>query len=106
MPTGYRPTQAQAFGAGQVRAFGQRVRAARERIGWSQEKLAFVCGFHRTYAGNVERGAVNPSLYNILRLATGLGVDPAELVAGLGPVEMPPSPLVRWMTDEKEADQA
>jgi transcriptional regulator with XRE-family HTH domain len=76
------------------RAFGQRIRAARKRLGLSQERLAFVCGFHRTYTANLERGAVNPSLYNILRLATGLGVDPGELVEGLGPVELPPSPLL------------
>lgn len=105
-PTRDRPTHAQAFGASQLREFGRRVRAARERVGWSQEKLAFVCDYHRSYAGNVERGAVNPSLYNLLRLATGLGIDPAELVRALGPVELPPSPLLRWMmTAKEEPDQ-
>jgi transcriptional regulator with XRE-family HTH domain len=64
-------------------------------MGLSQEKLAFVCGFHRTYVGNLERGEVNPSLSNILRVATGLGVDPGELIRGLGPVNLPPSPLIR-----------
>jgi transcriptional regulator with XRE-family HTH domain len=78
-----------------VQEFGRRVRAARERLGISQEKFAFVCGLHRTYPGAVERGEVNPTLYTVARLATGLGVDLSELVSGLPSVELPPSPLLR-----------
>ena len=78
-----------------AREFGRRVRAVRERTGISQEKLAFVCGFHRTYLGSIERGEVNPSLYNIVRVATGLGIDASELVRDLPPTEFPPSPLMR-----------
>lgn len=65
--------------------FGSRVRARRAEKGFSQEKLAELAGLHRTYVGHVERGEVNPTLWNILRLASALGVDPAELVAQLQP---------------------
>jgi transcriptional regulator with XRE-family HTH domain len=78
-----------------TRAFGSQVRAARERLGVSQEKLAFRCGFHRTYLGGIERGELNPSLYSVARLAAGLGLSVSELVSGLPPVEPPPSPLLR-----------
>jgi transcriptional regulator with XRE-family HTH domain len=78
-----------------AKAFGRQVRAARERLGISQEKLAFVGGFHRTYIGNLERGEVNPSLYNVVRVATALGVEPGELVRDLPPVDLPLPPLLR-----------
>jgi transcriptional regulator with XRE-family HTH domain len=46
----------------------------------SQERLAEKCGLHRTYIGHVERGEVNVALYNIIRIAAALKVDPSELV--------------------------
>jgi transcriptional regulator with XRE-family HTH domain len=65
--------------------FGGRVRAIRERAGYSQEGFAERTGLHRTYVGSVERGERNVSLRNIIRLAEALGVDPAQLVKGLRP---------------------
>lgn len=65
--------------------FGKRVHRARSALGISQEQLADVAGFHRTYIGHLERGEVNPSLYNVVRLAAALCVDPAELVTKLRP---------------------
>jgi transcriptional regulator with XRE-family HTH domain len=82
-----RPKQGQA----QAQAFGERVRAARQALSEasgqrvSQEALAERTGLHRTYIGHVERGEVNVALYNILRIADALEVDPAELVRGLKP---------------------
>lgn len=49
----------------------------------SQERLAELSGLHRTYIGHVERGEVNVALYNIVRIAAALGVDPGELVRDL-----------------------
>jgi transcriptional regulator with XRE-family HTH domain len=63
--------------------FGERVRNARTARGDSQERLAERCGLHWTFIGQVERGRRNVSLHNILKLAAGLGIDPAELVRGL-----------------------
>lgn len=64
---------------------GRRVRASRKTARLSQEKLGELAGLHRTYIGHLERGEVNPSLYNIIRVAAALKVDPAELVQGLKP---------------------
>lgn len=65
--------------------FGRRVRARREELGISQERLAELAGLHRNYVGSVERGERNVALRNILRLAVALKADPGELVAGLRP---------------------
>jgi transcriptional regulator with XRE-family HTH domain len=60
-------------------AFGQRVRAIRNRRGVSQEGLALQCGLDRTYISGIERGTRNPSLTNILKIATALDVPPSDL---------------------------
>lgn len=62
---------------------GRRVRAGRENLGISQEEFGERSDLHRTYIGRLERGEVNPSLSNLVRLADGLGVDLGELVRGL-----------------------
>ncbi|HVF76138.1 MAG TPA: helix-turn-helix transcriptional regulator [Acidimicrobiales bacterium] len=66
---------------------GRRVRASRKASRLSQEKLGELAGLHRTYIGHLERGEVNPSLNNIIRVAAALDVDPADLVKGLRPNE-------------------
>lgn len=78
-------------GVAQAREFGRRVRRFREAMEddrgrtVSQERLAELSGLHRTYIGHVERGEVNVALYNIVRIADALDVDPAVLVSGLRP---------------------
>ena len=64
---------------------GERVRARRQALGLSQEALAHQIGIHWTFLGQIERGQRNLSLHNLLKVAKGLGVDPAELVEGLKP---------------------
>jgi len=69
--------------------FGSRVRAARQALTApdgrkvSQERLAESAGLHWTYIGHVERGEVSVALFNIVRLADALEVDPGILVEGL-----------------------
>ncbi len=61
-------------------ALGQRVCALREAAGLTQEGLAHAAGLHWTYVGQIERGERNLTYKNVLKLARGLGVDPAELM--------------------------
>lgn len=59
--------------------FGRGIRARREELGLSQEKLAERCGFDRTYISMLERGTRNPSLLNVVKLAKGLGTSVSNL---------------------------
>jgi transcriptional regulator with XRE-family HTH domain len=63
-----------------LKEFGKSVRAHRQRLGVSQEKLAEFADLHRTYVADIERGNRNVGLVNIVRLADALGVEPGELV--------------------------
>ncbi len=74
-------------GAPQAQEIGRRIRQHRESMkpALSQESLANQSGVHRTYIGHVERGEVNLTVWNLIRIADALSIDPAELVRGLRP---------------------
>lgn len=57
------------------------VRAARERVGLSQEDLAYKAAVDRSYLWGIERGTRNPSVLVVAKLAEALGVKAAELLA-------------------------
>ena len=59
------------------------MRERRSQLGLSQEALADRSELHWTYFGQVERGQVNVSLHNILRIAEALEVDAGSLVERL-----------------------
>ncbi|MDA8339703.1 MAG: helix-turn-helix transcriptional regulator [Nitrospiraceae bacterium] len=63
--------------------FGKNVRIYREGSGISQEKLAHLCGLHRTYIGSIERGERNISLENIQKIADALQVKIIDLFEGI-----------------------
>lgn len=66
-----------------LRILGERVRAARKELGWSQESLAFECEIDRSYIGGVERGERNLSFLTLCQIARTLGCDVAALTADL-----------------------
>lgn len=66
-----------------LHALGQRIRARRTELGWSQEQAAHECGVHWTYLGQVERGQRSPRVENLLKLAAGLRTTPGLLLDGL-----------------------
>jgi CheY-like chemotaxis protein len=51
---------------------GAAIKAQRSTLGISQEELAYRAGLHRTYVSDVERGARNPSLESVEKLAQAL----------------------------------
>jgi len=61
-------------------AFGEAVRAERERKGLSQEALGFEAELDRTYVSGIERGVRNPTVVTIRRIAEALGVAPSRLM--------------------------
>jgi transcriptional regulator with XRE-family HTH domain len=58
--------------------FGQALKELREKRGLSQERLADAMNVHRNTIALVERGARNPSLEMIQRLAKALSVKPGK----------------------------
>nr|WP_254668147.1 helix-turn-helix transcriptional regulator [Hydrogenophaga sp. PML113] len=64
-------------------AFGATVRKHRHDKLITQEELAERASLHANYIGSVERGERNVSLFNIWRIAHGLGMTAADLVADL-----------------------
>ncbi len=65
------------------KSFGKRVRALRSEKDMTLEMLAEAADLHERYVGSVERGERNLSLFNVWRLAKGLGITTAELVQEL-----------------------
>lgn len=61
------------------RDFGIQVRVARKSLNISQEELGFRTGLDRTYISGIERGARNPSLKNIGKIAKALKIPLPEL---------------------------
>lgn len=65
------------------RLFGQKVRLAREKKGWSQDRLSEESGLHRTYISGIERGVRNPTIEIVQQIAIALKVDIKDLFAGI-----------------------
>jgi len=58
---------------------GSAIKAYRTSLGISQEELAHRAGLHRTYVSDLERGARNPSIESIEKLARALRISVAKL---------------------------
>ena len=59
---------------------GHNLRRLREAKGLSQEKFAFEASIHRTYISDIERGARNPTIIVVQKLADALGVTASDLL--------------------------
>ena len=58
---------------------GEAIKKARSVLGISQEELAKRSGLHRTYVSDIERGARNPTVGSIQKIAQALQVPVAKL---------------------------
>src|SRR5919108_4297954 len=63
---------------------GAAIRRKRSILGISQGELAKRSGLHRTYVSDLERGARNPSIQSIEKLADALQVSISKLFATEG----------------------
>lgn len=64
---------------------GQRIAEQRDAKGLSQEELADRSHLHRTHMGPLERGEVEMGTLTVRQIAHGLGIDPGDLLDGIGP---------------------
>jgi transcriptional regulator with XRE-family HTH domain len=63
--------------------FAANLRRIRQEKKVSQEELALRCELHRTEISLLERAGREPRLGTLVKLAGALGVEPAELCAGI-----------------------
>ena len=61
-----------------TQTFAKNMKKLRKARALSQEKLADLCGLHRTYVGAVERAERNITLMKAQQIAKALGVSLAE----------------------------
>jgi transcriptional regulator with XRE-family HTH domain len=59
---------------------GTNIRRLRLAKGWSQEVFADEADIHRTYVSDIERGARNPTITIVEKLAKPLGVSASSLL--------------------------
>ena len=65
------------------KVLGDNIRAYRNSLKWSQEKLAEKADLHRNYIGDIERGEENVSVDALMRIASALKVQLTDLVRGI-----------------------
>lgn len=62
-----------------LNTFANNVKKYRLSIGLSQEKLAEMCGLHRTYISDIERSQRSISINNIQKIANALNIPTYKL---------------------------
>lgn len=59
------------------------IKLRRNELNISQEKLAEICGFDRTYISLLERAKRNPSILNLKKLSIGLEIELFDLLKNI-----------------------
>src|ERR1700723_3704852 len=75
----------------QIVAFGENLRRARKRARLTQIELSAAAPLDRAAISRLECGERAPDLPTMLRICAALGVDPRELLRGIGPKVSPRS---------------
>jgi len=63
--------------------FGENLRRYRKRADLSQENLGYATSLHRTEIGLLERGARIPRIDTLIKIASGLDIEPDRLLEGI-----------------------
>ena len=69
------------------RVIGERLRAYRNQLGWSQERLAEQAGLHPTYIGQLERGEKNATIESVSKVSAALGISLSKLFENISPAD-------------------
>jgi len=64
----------------ELKKLAKKIKDTRLEKGLSQEKLAELCDFDRTYISMLERAKRNPSYLNLLKLSKGLNISISNLL--------------------------
>lgn len=66
------------MGKSETAEFGRSLRELRKARGLSQEELADRAGIHPKFLGEIERAQSDLKLRSIIKIASGLGLSPAD----------------------------
>jgi len=85
---------------------GERIKARRSELGWTQESLAQKAGISKSFLSELENGKRRVSADNLLEIARTLSVSLDYLMTGTttesAPVEVPiPSSLAKFAAEER-----
>ena len=58
---------------------GKKIKEIRQKVGMTQEELAWKCGISLNFLGQIERGQKKPSIDTIKKIATALEISPSLL---------------------------
>jgi transcriptional regulator with XRE-family HTH domain len=75
----------------QIAAFGENLRRARKRARLTQVELSAAAPLDRAAISRLECGERAPDLLTLLRICAALGVEPRDLLRGIGPKTSPRS---------------
>jgi transcriptional regulator with XRE-family HTH domain len=64
----------------EITEFSKRIKEVRLKKKLSQGDVAKILGVHRSYISGLERGARNPSLITVQKVAKALGVSIKEIL--------------------------
>jgi len=64
----------------EITEFSKRIKEVRLKKKLSQGDVAKILGVHRSYISGLERGARNPSLLTVQKVAKALGISAKELL--------------------------
>jgi transcriptional regulator with XRE-family HTH domain len=79
------------------RAFGVRLRTARDQAQFSQSQLAARSEIGRTTIANMELGAQAATVFQIVRLAQAMGLEPRDLLPDLSQVATDDADVARMI---------
>ncbi|HEY6335339.1 MAG TPA: helix-turn-helix transcriptional regulator [Alphaproteobacteria bacterium] len=77
------------------KVIGENLRRSRVSQDLTQEVVAERMGLDRAYISGLERGERNPTAITLWRLATALGIEPAELLKRPEPLSRSKAKLPR-----------
>jgi putative transcriptional regulator len=66
-----------------LKKLANRIKKRRNELNISQEKLAEICNFDRTYISLLERAKRNPSFLNLQKLSIGLEIKLSDLLKNI-----------------------
>lgn len=85
----------------QIAAFGENLRQIRKRARMTQVELSAAAPLDRAAISRLECGERAPDLPTLLRICAALGVEPRDLLRGIGPKGAPRG-VPKWAQSEEE----